>query len=57
MNSCKLLKKVCNENERKENNAHIKNYFGDRRDFIKLYQKNVEIDFNELWVIDCSHTL
>ena len=33
-------KKVCDENERRKKRLPHKNFCGDRKDFIRLYQKN-----------------
>ena len=38
--SRKPTKKVCDENERKKKQLPRKNFCGDRKDFIKPYQKN-----------------
>ena len=35
----------------------LKNNFSDRKDFIRLYQRNGYMDFSELQDIDCLHNV
>ena len=53
--SRKPTKKVCNENERKKKRLLHKNFCGDRKAFIRLYQKNGWTDFYQLRDIDSSN--
>ena len=41
--------------ERKKKRLLHKNFCGDRKAFIRLYQKNGRIDVHELWDIDSSN--
>ena len=56
--SRKLLqahKKVCDENERREKRLLHKNFCGDRKALIRLYQKNGWINVFQLRDIDSSN--
>ena len=54
--SCKPTKKVCDENKRKKKKRlPCKNFCGDRKAFIRLYQKNGGIDVYQLMDIDSSN--
>ena len=57
--SCKRTKKCAMKMKKKKetkNDCRLKIFYGERKDFIRLYQKNGGTDVDELWVIDSSNS-